>query len=719
MICGINLRSRPAFPAINSVPTRAKIMPIGNLAPAADAILAQEAQWNYRVAQPSRIPVLSGPASPERTKSQGEPAMSKADADEPELVRAAQRGDQRARDALVNRCLPLVYNIVGRALSGQPDIDDVVQETMLRVVRDLSAVRNPEGFRSWVGAIAVHQLSTHWRQADETARHATALAGVPEPAWDFEELAVLHLRLSGQRREVAEASRWLDGEDRVLLSLWWLEAAGEMTRAEVTAALGTTAAYAAVRIQRMRNQLELNRSVVSALTASQCAELGLATDGWNGRPSPLWRKRIARHVRDCVVCGATARERIAAERLLVGYGLLPVPAALAAAVTRTSATTGARVLTIGRASRSIRANPATAASAAIAVIALAVACTLTLAHHPRLTPPPNHPLQAVQANVAQNGPTRARSVPPRPVTAAPASGKTRAPAPSARKTPAADPARSPAGCGTSLADVWADWAMPNSPGTGLPNPASYTDRANGTVRDNVTCLVWQGTPAPGTYTFTQAKAYCAGLGLAGGGWHLPTRIQLISIIDTSRFGPAIDTEAFPRTAAAYFWTSSPWVVTKTPLRAWIVNFYEGLTSNAAYQSGAYQVRCVQSADGAGGPDYQIADGQVTDSATGLTWQQAASSQIMTATEATAYCAGLNLGGYSWRLPSVKELATTVDEHADAPAIDVSAFPGTLPDAWYLSSTAAAPEPAQQWALNYNDGFTSFYGISSGYVRCVR
>jgi hypothetical protein len=42
---------------------------------------------------------------------------------------------------------------------------------------------------------------------------------------EFEEAAVLRLRLSGQRREVAEAGRWLDQEDRVALALWWLEVA--------------------------------------------------------------------------------------------------------------------------------------------------------------------------------------------------------------------------------------------------------------------------------------------------------------------------------------------------------------------------------------------------------------------------------------------------------------------------------------------------------------
>jgi hypothetical protein len=38
-------------------------------------------------------------------------------------------------DELVAGYLPLVYNIVGRALAGHSDVDDVVQETMPRSSR--------------------------------------------------------------------------------------------------------------------------------------------------------------------------------------------------------------------------------------------------------------------------------------------------------------------------------------------------------------------------------------------------------------------------------------------------------------------------------------------------------------------------------------------------------------------------------------------------------
>src|SRR6202012_2804634 len=75
----------------------------------------------------------------------------------PELVAAARDGDPRALDALVSASLPLVYNLVGRALRGHADVDDVVQETMLRVVRKIGELQQPESYRSWLVAIALRQ----------------------------------------------------------------------------------------------------------------------------------------------------------------------------------------------------------------------------------------------------------------------------------------------------------------------------------------------------------------------------------------------------------------------------------------------------------------------------------------------------------------------------------------------------------------------------------
>src|SRR5204863_378227 len=131
-------------------------------------------------------------------------------------------------------------------------------------------------------------------------------------------------------------------DDRALLSLWWLETAGRLSRTELAAAAGSSVAYATVRVQRMRNQLDLSRSIMAALDAGPgCVELAAVVADWDGVPNPLWRKRIARHTRSCAVCASSAAGLIAPERLLAGYALLPVPMALAATVIAKGALGGA------------------------------------------------------------------------------------------------------------------------------------------------------------------------------------------------------------------------------------------------------------------------------------------------------------------------------------------------------------------------------------------
>ncbi len=251
-----------------------------------------------------------------------------------ETVEAAQRGDMRAQDELVAAHLPLVYNIVGRALNGHPDVDDVVQETMLRALAALGSLKDPAGFRSWLVAITMNQLRHHWRD-HRTAPASSALHDaydVADPGADFVDLTIVRLGLEGQRREAAEATRWLDPDDQALLSLWWLEAAGELTRPEVAAAMELSPQHTAVRVQRMKAQLETARLVVRALAAQpRCVLLDDVVASWDAVPSALWRKRIARHARDCTVCAGLQSGLVPAEGLLVGLGLVPVGASLLAA----------------------------------------------------------------------------------------------------------------------------------------------------------------------------------------------------------------------------------------------------------------------------------------------------------------------------------------------------------------------------------------------------
>ncbi len=245
------------------------------------------------------------------------------------LVNAARAGDAAAQDALVGAYLPLVYNIVGRALNGSVDVDDVVQDTMLRALGSLGDLRTPESFRSWLVAIAMNRVRAHWQDRQLAPDAVDEAADVADPGADFVDLTIVRLQLSGQRQETARATRWLEPEDREVLSLWWLECAGELTRAEVAAALGVSPQHTAVRVQRMKARLEAARVVVRALDARPvCEELHGMLASWDGQPSALWRKRMARHARACARCGGLWSGLLPAEGLLAGLALVGVGSAL-------------------------------------------------------------------------------------------------------------------------------------------------------------------------------------------------------------------------------------------------------------------------------------------------------------------------------------------------------------------------------------------------------
>jgi RNA polymerase sigma factor (sigma-70 family) len=250
-----------------------------------------------------------------------------------ELVAAAQAGDHQALDLLLRSYLPLVYNVVGRALNGHADVDDVVQETMARAARLLPTLRETDRFRSWLIAIAFREIQVRARARARRASRESSLEVFGDqaaPGPDLAESAVAEVALSGQRREIAEASRWLSDGDRHLLALWWHEAAGQITRSELAQATGISPQHASVRVQRLKDRLQTARVVHRALrTGRGCPRLLSMLQERRGRPGERELLRLSRHVRACEECARTARHLVPPQDLLAGIALLPVPDALA------------------------------------------------------------------------------------------------------------------------------------------------------------------------------------------------------------------------------------------------------------------------------------------------------------------------------------------------------------------------------------------------------
>lgn len=117
--------------------------------------------------------------------------------------------------------------------------------------------------------------------------------------------------------------------------------------------------------------------------------------------------------------------------------------------------------------------------------------------------------------------------------------------------------------------------------------------------------------------------------------------------------------------------------------------------------------------------YVISNGTVVDMKSQLTWEQNASTELYTWNEAMAHCLNLQLDGSGWRVPSMKELQTIVDETRIEPSIDVTVFMGTKLEPYWSSSQRAA-NTGERWLISFDYGGATRDSLNAAYpVRCVR
>jgi hypothetical protein len=267
-----------------------------------------------------------------------------------------------------------------------------------------------------------------------------------------------------------------------------------------------------------------------------------------------------------------------------------------------------------------------------------------------------------------------------------------------------------AACIEKASGAWAAWPLPNPAGT----PAqSYDTSTPGVAVDRVTGLSWQRAILPDNLDWQQAKLACSCLVLGGhDDWRLPSRIELVSLVDFTRQEPALDPVVFPDTPHEWFWSSS--VVAGTdPPAAWYVAFFDGDTHYAGLEV-PYRVRCVRGAIATAPRFTARPDGTVADATTGLTWQKSITSG-RTWAEAKTTCAALP----GWRLPDMKELQTIIDEHRSDPAVDPALFPDT-PDEGFWAATPLAGTTDAAWFVSFAAGIAYNSRVDHLYnVRCVR
>jgi hypothetical protein len=277
---------------------------------------------------------------------------------------------------------------------------------------------------------------------------------------------------------------------------------------------------------------------------------------------------------------------------------------------------------------------------------------------------------------------------------------------------------------------------------------SYQNNGDGTVTDLNTGLMWQQDPG-GKKSYDEAVSELDNFELAGyDDWRLPTIKELYSLMDfrgidpsglegddTSNLIPFIDTDYFEfeygdtsegeRIIDSQYGSSTKSVSGTGPSNdetLFGVNFADGrikgygMTLHGSdkmfffmyVRGGSYGVN-----------DFtDNGDGTVTDTGSGLMWQQADSGEGMVWEDALDYAENLELAGYSdWRLPNAKELQYIVD-YTKSPDATNSAAIDSVFDVTKISNEAGETDYPYYWSSTTHANFLGD-GSAAAYVAFGR
>ncbi len=300
-----------------------------------------------------------------------------------------------------------------------------------------------------------------------------------------------------------------------------------------------------------------------------------------------------------------------------------------------------------------------------------------------------------------------------------------------------------------------------------PGPPRFTDNGDGTVTDNYSSLIWLKDPRSIT-GIEGLKSWEIALFLGDtnyiNGWHLPNVREMMSLMDYSKYGPALSS-GYPflnilTAKGSYYWTST----TDEPLiqNAWCIDMYDGTKASVSKISEARMLLVKIP----GGTNTVIKTGQnmvynpsrsspltchpgntcmhqdgylrlgkswvsprftdfhdgvmVEDNLTRLIWFKTPLGVARTWGDADSYCKSLTDG--QWRLPTMAELETLLDASEYDPAIvsSMSSFFTGYVSNKYWTSTSYAVNTSYAWFVDfYNGSINTQPKTASSYVWPVR
>lgn len=235
-----------------------------------------------------------------------------------ELVAGVLAGEREAFAAVYDRYADRLHDFCWSVLRDRDEAADAVQDTFVLAAQRLGQLNDPERLRPWLYAVA---RSVALRRVRD--RRRVVLDEVGDMA-DTDPGPHRAAELEAMRELVWTAAGGLSERDRALLDLHLRQG---LDGAELGEAVGVSSGHAYVLLTRLRDQVErsLGALLIARLGREDCTELDGILSGWDGRFSPLMRKRVARHVDKCDVCSERRRIVVSPWALLAGVPPVAAP----------------------------------------------------------------------------------------------------------------------------------------------------------------------------------------------------------------------------------------------------------------------------------------------------------------------------------------------------------------------------------------------------------
>lgn len=126
---------------------------------------------------------------------------------ETSLIERLKRKDSKAFQELIDLHGDSIRNLVGRLMAFDPEMEDVLQNTMVQVWRKIGSFRNQSSLKTWITRIAITQSHNHqrsvrrwmrriqdrWKMENPGTRYSCNVERQEDPRWELIQAAMKKL----------------------------------------------------------------------------------------------------------------------------------------------------------------------------------------------------------------------------------------------------------------------------------------------------------------------------------------------------------------------------------------------------------------------------------------------------------------------------------------------------------------------------------------------